>query len=500
MRCISVVLSQVLLLLVSFVGYAPSTAGAEEFSKLIPYPYYASQDGGQNKVMYIDDGIAALAMRVNMIRRAKQSIVAEYFIYNTDTAGRIFSKELAAAAKRGVKVRLLIDKSGPVFEFDEFFAKEMLSRGVEVRYYNAARLWRVSSLQFRTHRKLLAIDDQEAITGGRNIGDDYFDLSPHFNFDDADLHASGPIAKVMREAFDRFFADKITERPSLPVEPWIFDPLGTYKIGTAKAREFFNATKEEVDARMRMNVAGARYLRAKEQHVCATTTFSTDAPGANFLKRLTPGFVDRYRFLRKTLFDKINAVDKRIIISSPYMIDGDNTNQTMDLLLKHGAKIDLYTNSLASTDATYVAANMYLGLQDWKKRGINVFLHDGQWIPKNPQTPAFIRQAKSGTHSKVQVYMTKAYSEVMVGTYNVDHRSNYYNAEMALFCKGNDQLTAEVVASIANNTRYGLKVASDGTHVTDRNGKVQSVYGATPGAVRKMKLITIPSWLARDLL
>ena len=157
------------------------TAGAAGFSDLIPYPFHAVQDKGQNKVMFIDDGIAGLAMRVNMIRRAKKSIAVEYFIYNPDTAGRIITRELVAAAKRGVKVRVLLDKSKPVFKFNEYYAKELAPLGVEVRYYNAASLWRISSLQFRTHRKLIAIDDVEAITGGRNISDDYFDMSEHFN-------------------------------------------------------------------------------------------------------------------------------------------------------------------------------------------------------------------------------------------------------------------------------------------------------------------------------
>ncbi len=487
----------ILLALMILVG---ANSSAEELSKMIPYPYYAVQDGGQNKVMYIDDGMAALAVRVEMIRRAQKSIVVEYFIYNTDTAARIITKELVEAAKRGVKIRLLVDKSVAVFKLDEYYAKELAARGVELRYYNAASLWRVSSLQFRTHRKLIAVDDLEALTGGRNIGDDYFDLSPEFNFDDADIHVIGPIAKAMRESFDKFFEDGMTERPTLPLVPRLRGRIGKYRVRTAEAKAFFDTTKEETAARERMKTAGASNLKLKQYHACPTLTFSTDSPGANFMKRLKGDFVDNHRFLRKTLHDKISAVNKRIVLSSPYVIDGDATEEMMSSLVANGAKIDVYTNSLASTDATYVAANMYLGLQRWRAKGINVYLHDGNWMPKNPQTPAYVRSAKGGTHSKVQVYMTNTYSEVMVGTYNIDHRSNYYNAEMGLFCKGNDKFTAEVVGSIAANTKFGLKVSGDGKSVTDRNGKSQSVFGATPGDVRKMKLITLPSWLLKELI
>lgn len=489
-----------IVLLLLLTGSASARGPRGELSKLIPYPFHAVQNGGTNKAMYIDDGIAALTARVNLIRRAKSSIVAEYFIFNTDTAGRIISKELASAAQRGVKVRLLIDKSIAVFAFDEFYAKEMAARGVEVRYYNAASIWRVSSVQFRTHRKMIVVDDKELITGGRNIGDDYFDLSHEFNFDDADVHVTGPIAKVMRESFDKFFDDGMTERPKFPREPKLRGPLGEYRARTTKAKGFFDATKEEVSARERMLVAGENYLRLKRMHVCPTMTYSSDAPGASFFKRLRGDFVDSHRFLRKTLYDKISTVDKRIILSSPYVIDGEATEEMMAGLLANGAKIDVYTNSLASTDATYVAANMYLGLQRWRSKGINVYLHDGKFLPKSPLTPVEVRRAKSGTHSKVQVYVTKEGSEAMIGTYNVDHRSNYYNAEMAVFCKGNDAFTKEVTDSIAFNIRNGLTVSPDGKSVTDRNGKTSSVYGANGSEVMKMKIITLPSWLVKDLL
>lgn len=466
------------------------TAFASNLSKLIPHPFHSVQGGGKNTVTYIDDGIAALQLRVDMIRRAKKSIVVEYFIFNTDTAGRIISKELALAAKRGVKVRVLIDKSLPVFQFNEHYAKEMKRRGVEVRYYNAAAVWQVSSLQFRTHRKIISVDDIEAITGGRNIGDDYFDLSTHFNFDDADIHVKGPMARVMRESFDRFFEHEIAERPVLPEDSEI----------TAKVKAFFGTTKAETLARERMANAGSSYLRLKNSHVCPVTTFSTDAPGANFEKRLRADFIDKHRFLRKTLADKISVVDKKITISSPYMIDGKANEGMFEKLRQNGSKIDIYTNSLGSTDAVYVAANMYLGIERWVNYGVRVFLHDGKWIPKNPQTPAGVRNAKSGTHSKVQVYETKSYSEVMVGTYNVDNRSNYYNTEMAVFCKGSDAFTAEVKSSIGENMQYGLRVNKDGKTAKDRNGQMHSIYGATKNDVLIMKAITLPSWLLRELL
>jgi putative cardiolipin synthase len=488
-----------LVILVVFNLAFSLTAGASNFSSLIPYPFYAVQDGGQNQMTFLNDGPLAFAKRIDMVRRAQSHIEVEYFIYATDTTNRIFNKELIIAADRGVKIRILIDKSLPSFAFNGYFAKELKSHGIEVKYYNDAAIWRISTEQFRNHRKLISIDDLEAITGGRNMADEYFDFHHKFNFDDADLHVVGPIAKVMRETFDKFFEDEISVTPSYPTVPTLPDPLKRYKRRTAKAKWFFEQTdQKEIDARVRLDAA-LTGLAAQPSFACPTTTFSADAPGANFIARLKPDFIDTHRYLRKTLFDKISAIDKRITISSPYVIDGVNNDNVLNILLKNGAEIDLFTNSLGSTDAFYVAANMYLDLKGWMEKGIHVYLADGTYQAKTSPAPDYVLKAKSGTHAKVQVYETKTYSEVMVGTYNIDHRSNYYNAEMALFCKGSDELTAQIKQSISNNMKAGLTVSADAHSVTDKDGGVHSVYGASKAQVIKMKLWTFLAWLTVSL-
>ncbi len=484
----------VLFLILSFNSFAQLR------SDQIPYPFYIKHDQSQNQVMNVESGIAALELRLEMIRRAKKSIVVEYFIYNTDLAGRVFTRELVAAAQRGVEVRILIDKSLPIFEFDEYYAKELDKYGIKVRYYNDAPLISASTVQFRNHRKLLAVDDLEAITGGRNIGDDYFDLSPHFNFNDRDIYVKGPVAETMRLSFDLYFENEMAERPRFPNMPKKDGKkLRRYQERTAKAEEFLKETEEEVKLRERLAVVGQKLLNLKKMHVCPETTYSTDAPGANFSARINPKFDKKHRFLRKTLFDKISVIDKSILISSPYLLNNIHSRKLMNSMLEKNVKIDLYTNSLASTDAIYVAANLYLTLNKWRKKGINIYLHDGQYIAEHEDTNTDIAHAKWGTHCKTQIFETSAYSEVMIGTYNVDNRSNYYNSEMAVFCKGNEEFTKEVRDSIMSRAQKGIQIHENGK-ATDKNGNDISIYGASEKDVLKMKLITIPSWLLKVFL
>jgi cardiolipin synthase C len=464
-----------------------SMSWAQLLSDSIPYPFYDVQDKGENQVMAINDGMAALELRIQMIRKAQKRIEVEYFIFNDDMAGKVIARELIGAAHRGVKVRVLIDKAKPVFRFNESFAKAMYENGVEVRYYNSVPIYRLSTVQYRNHRKLLSIDDHEAITGGRNIGEDYYDLSVKFNFNDRDIYVKGPIAQTMRRSFDEFFEHKISERPKFPATV------------SKDVDSFFQETAQELEIRNRASIVGGKILSETKLHHCPVTTFSTDAPGADFRARWDKNFDMNFKFLRKTLHDKIMAIDKSLLISSPYMINNKHTRKAMNHLLDKGVKIDIYTNSLASTDAVYVAANLYVDVFKWRRKGIGVYLHDGKWFPENEETPEEFQQAKWGSHDKTQVYETTDYSEVMIGTYNMDNRSNFYNAEMALFCRGNDEFSKEVTANIMNRIKNGLIIHENKT-ATDRNGKRISVYGTTKEDLLLMRAISLPSWLLRFLL
>ena len=110
-----------------------------------------------------------------------------------------------------------------------------------------------------------------------------------------------------------------------------------------------------------------------------------------------------------------------------------------------------------------------------------------------------VQKAKWGTHSKVQVYEASTYSEAMIGTYNIDNRSNFYNSEMALFCKGNDAFTKVVKDEIMDMAHSGIKIHSNGT-ASDREGNKKSVFGSNQKDLRLMRLIFLPSWLLKFLL
>ncbi len=482
-------------------------------------PFFKVQNSTEelvsNQMIVLNSGIAALQMRLDMIKRAKSSIEVEYFIYNQDQAGRILTHALIEAAKRGVKVRILVDKSMPIFALDNHISEELKQYNIDLRFYNDASLLELSTTQFRSHRKLFVIDDKEAITGGRNIGDDYFDLSEHFNFLDRDIYVKGSIVKTMRESFDEYFKHKIIETPKAPTKPSkkllklykrgrreavirnYDSELKSFKEAKENAKIFLTETNKDIEIKNKVEEISRPILENKKVYDCPQTTYATDLPGARFSQRMKENYAEKYRVLRKVLDKKIENLQENIVISSPYFINNKITRNLMYDMLDKGIDIKIYTNSLGSTDAVYVAANFYTDVFKWQAAGVTPYIHNGKWIPEHDTISEGVKHAKWGTHSKTQVYDS---DEVMIGTYNVDNRSNFYNSEMALFCKGNKELTNEVLNNISTRSEAGFKIVGDHQAV-DGNNLEADVYG-NPTKMSKviMNLIAIPSILLKNLL
>ncbi|WP_297483304.1 phospholipase D family protein [uncultured Photobacterium sp.] len=476
-----------------------------ELSKTNPYPYHQvdiydpNTDHNRNEIQVLNSGVVALQMRIDMIRRAEKSIDVEYFIFSPDLSGKIIVRELVAAAKRGITVRILIDKSATVFEFDEFYAQALQQYNIEVRYYNAAPIYYISTINFRNHRKLLVVDDREAITGGRNIENDYFDLSTHYNFLDRDLYIEGSIVAAMAASFDAFYEHSISERFQVPQKPTFRVELQKYERRIAQTAEFLAPNEAEQSARIKIEAIARPLLLHKKRYLCPETTFTTDAPGGSFWTRFKDPYSDNYRFLRKTIFDKVMSVDQELILASPYLLNNRKSENLMQAMLNKQVKLTLYTNSLSSTDASYVAAQLYQHVYDWQKLGITTSVHAGEWIAETDVVFPETKQARWGMHAKTQVYKRSLGNEVMVGTYNIDNRSNHYNTEMGLFCKGNDELVQAVESSILSRAKQGYKIVAENEAI-DHDGNKVSVYGAGDPDITKMKYMWLPSWMFNFLL
>ena len=126
----------------------------------------------------------SLGTRVGSIRSAENEIFLNTFIWTEGKISRMMVRELAAALKKGIKVKLVLDalmlhQTSPGAREQISYLREL---GAEVRVYNGfnwrnwANVIRPWKLAERAHDKIQLVDGKEIITGGRNLWDTAYEL------------------------------------------------------------------------------------------------------------------------------------------------------------------------------------------------------------------------------------------------------------------------------------------------------------------------------------
>ena len=164
---------------------------------------------GGNRIRLLVNGEQYFPALLAAIDNARRVIEIETYIFAEDNIGLRVSFALAAAASRGVEVRLLIDGFGGG-DYARRLVRELGVHGARVRIYRPERWWRLSrKLLRRLHRKIAVFDGQLAFIGGINIIDDHNlpdplrgRLGPRFDFAVA---CEGPIVQAIALAVRRLW-------------------------------------------------------------------------------------------------------------------------------------------------------------------------------------------------------------------------------------------------------------------------------------------------------
>jgi cardiolipin synthase len=137
------------------------------------------------------------------IEAAQESVRLETYIFNGDELGRKFLAALTRAARRGVRVSVLVDAIGSWLLPANFF-EPLATSGGEARRFNPLHLWRFG---VRDHRKLLVCDEAVAFVGGFNVGYEFDGDGVTCGWCDTGLRLRQPaLAKELAGSFDALFA------------------------------------------------------------------------------------------------------------------------------------------------------------------------------------------------------------------------------------------------------------------------------------------------------
>lgn len=178
-----------------------------------------------NKVETLVNGNRIFPAMLSAIREARQTINFETYIYWRGAIAEEFAEALAAKAREGLSVKVLLDWVGSL-PMDEKLTERMRRAGVEVVRFRPIAWYSLDRVNNRTHRKLLIVDGRVGFTGGVGIADEWNgDARSPNEWRDTHYRVEGPAAAEFQAAFaehwieatgelllgDRFFPEIVPE-------------------------------------------------------------------------------------------------------------------------------------------------------------------------------------------------------------------------------------------------------------------------------------------------
>jgi cardiolipin synthase len=170
-------------------------------------PYLANLLGhrltSNDAYVVLTDGDHAFPAMLAAIDRARQRVALETYIYEKGDVGTMFTNALEAAAKRGVRVRIVLDSVGSkkMSGDDE---ERLEAAGAEIKWVNPIVSFQIEEANYRTHRKALIVDGDVAFIGGMGIADQWLhDQKDNPKWRDTMVEMHGPVVDDVEAAFNQ---------------------------------------------------------------------------------------------------------------------------------------------------------------------------------------------------------------------------------------------------------------------------------------------------------
>ena len=149
-----------------------------------------------NRYDVLTNGDQFFPAMLEAIRKAKRRISFETYIYDTGEVATQFTIALEEAARRGVNVNLVVDSVGASGMKDKDL-KRLEAAGCHIGSFNSLKWYNLEEVNYRTHRKILAVDDEIGFTGGAGVADHWLGhAEDKDHWRDTQVRMHGPIVRL----------------------------------------------------------------------------------------------------------------------------------------------------------------------------------------------------------------------------------------------------------------------------------------------------------------
>jgi cardiolipin synthase C len=441
--------------------------------------------GPDSRVEPLEDNTEAWAARWRLLAEARESLDVSYFILERDVFGFSFLGHLLHKAYEGIRIRILLDALGTKLSRDlsgnDYLDTLVGMENVTIKMYrplffrlaDAFLTLNPAALVAGDHDKILIADGRLALTGGRNIGAEYFadpDDDP-MAFHDADIllegkEAGASLAAVFEAGFGSGEARAVRPEAVDIVDSsanlvLAYGAMDAWLRGRPVPEETASAILEKGftwldDLAKLPRLRGA--LKGKPAGSVAAEVRLLDS---------RPRFLESGDPISASLLRLARSANRDIFIQTPYLVLPREVVPVLEEAAARGVRITVLTNSPVSTDN---APSQAFFLEQWP-----------ELMARVPTLRLFVVGDRHNLHSKVGTIDGRL---ALIGTYNMDPISMAVNSEVVAAI-WSSKIAGEVLAKPQRLISGGpprvveYRIARDGQGRPERDsdGKVVVAFG-----------------------
>lgn len=421
---------------------------------------------GESGVMLLANGEWAFRTRTGLSNLAEKTIDVQYYIWNLDTIGYILAERLLRAADRGVRVRMLLDHF-TTQKTDFTFAEMNQHPNIEIRLFNPFAnnnfrmlefLFSLERLNHRMHNKAFIVDNTIAIVGGRNIGDNYFEVHASTNSRDLDLAVTGPIVQDVSDSFDLYWNSDF----AIPVSSVLKKRLSKEEF-QQKKEKLYSAVAEVKDFPYPIDatpeVVMDKLKKLRNEVIWASAEALYDEPD-----KLETGDEE----VTYQLTQLGEAKDHEIIYEAAYLIPGADGIEIARMNKEKGIRQRMLTNSLATNNVVAAHAGYLKYRRALIENGVELFELRPDTDTVSSNLLLSDEETKAGLHTKALVIDKKF---VVIGSFNLDPRSIALNTEIVILVESHE-LAKQVLEYMDEGAQpehsYRVTLETDPENKTER--------------------------------
>lgn len=454
------------------------------------------------------DPLEAIAARIHLIDKAEKTLDLQYYIWDNDKIGSLALHSIIKAADRGVKVRLLMDDNNAKKMEGIYLALDQ-HKNIDVRLYNPYRFRHYRAMDMvldlkrinrRMHNKSFIADNQIALIGGRNMSNQYYNVSDSYQFSDVDVMLVGSASDEIVHSFDEYWNDDY----AFPVKK-IVNPRH-YSLRFDSLKQQLEQHSQNISVQNYLDLATRshafeKWLNSSIQFDWVKAEIVSDSPSKIRSK------AKKEQHLNFQLLNRLEKPEQSVDIISAYFVPEKKGEKMLSELAQNNIQVRVLTNSFKANDVLLVHA--FYGKYRKNLLKDNVELYEFLSVPEtenlNANTEEIAEKAKvslkglsqSSLHAKLMAIDQK---QVFIGSFNFDPRSAYLNTEIGVLLDSPNLARAVHQTMDQNLSKYAYKLVLNANNKI--NWKIKRQDGSIKTYLKEPKMkwwqkagVKVISWL-----